>query len=195
MTSTQYLLETLKRIPKTYFSLNDIQKFAKGKLKSLPVMLFRLVQQGRLQRIMRGYFTFDLTRVDWEEFACSLRKPSCISLEYALYYYGFLDQVPEIITLVTPGVSRIFSCNGKDLEYSHIKRELFFAYEISENALIATKEKALLDELYLISLKKRHLTINPEWFKKIDRTLFRKWLKKYPSSVKKLVLDSFTTRT
>lgn len=181
------LLQKLKTIPKTYFSLADIRKFYEGNLNSLPVILSRMVKRGVLTKIRRGYFTFDLNQVDFEDFACAIKKPSYISLEYALYYYGLIDQVPESITLVTTGKSQTLFCNGKTLEYSHINLSLFFGYEIVKNTLIACKEKVILDELYLISLKKRSFNINPDWFKDIDKKLFKKWARAYPKCLQNLL--------
>ncbi len=185
---TKELLQKLRTIPKTYFSIADIRKFYEGNLNSLPVILNRMVKRGVLTKIRRGYFTFDLNQVDFEEFAGVIKKPSYISLEYALYHHGLIDQIPEKITLVTTGKPQTLINNGKILEYSHLKKELFFGYEIVKNFLIARKEKAILDELYLISLKKRSFNIDPDWFKNIDRKLFKKWLRVYPRCLQNLLL-------
>lgn len=149
------LIKALKSIPKTYFSVSDAEKFHSGKKNSLPVLLTRLAKRGEITRIMRGYYTFDIYSVDFEAFACEIKKPSYISLEYALYHHGLIDQIPETITLVTPGKSQVIECNGKVLEYSHLREDLYSGYEVVGNALIATKEKAVLDELYLIRWGKR----------------------------------------
>ncbi len=182
----QQLINDLKQIPKTYFSINDIRKFYKGEIKSLPVIILRLEKKSILKKIIRGFYTFDLHSLDYEGFACTYKRPSYISLEYALYHHGLIDQVPETITLITSSKSQTINTNAKILEYSHIKQDLFFGYEIVGNMLMATKEKAILDELYLISLKKRSLHINKQWFKKIDKNVFAKHLEMYPTYIKNL---------
>lgn len=184
------LLKKLKLIPKSYFSIKDIEKFHEGKSKSLSVTLNRLVKNELIFRISRGYYTFDITAVDFEQFACEVKKNSYVSLEYALYHHGLIDQVPEVITLVTSGKSAILETSTRKLEYSHLNKGLYFGYEVVGNMLMATKEKAILDELYLIALGKRSLTIKKEWFQQIDKNLFKKWLEKYPAMVKKLFLQS-----
>lgn len=184
MSYVHYFLQSLRSIPKSFFSIQDVEKFYPGKSHgSILVALTRLVKKNILQKICRGYFTFDIHNVDWESFACMMRKKSYISLEYALYHYGFIDQIPETLTLVTPQKSSLLNCHGKILEYSHINPNLYFGYEMIGNALIAVKEKALLDELYLVSLRKRHFTLQNQWFKNIDRKLFQKWLRAYPPFV------------
>lgn len=190
--SLHKLLQSLKSIPKTYFSIKDIEKYYTGNKKSLPVILHRLIKKGTLQRIMRGYYFWDGRQVDFEAFACEIKKPSYISLESALYHHGFIDQIPETITLVTPGKSRTLKCKGKVLEYAHIKPALYFGYEIVGNTLIATKEKTLLDELYLVHLKKRSFRIQKEWFEKVDRKIFQKYLEKYPEKSVPLGVEEFS---
>src|SRR3989339_644008 len=176
------LVNDLKQIPKTYFSINDIRKFYKGEMKSLPVIISRLEKKGILKKIIKGYYTFDLNLLDYEDFACTYKRPSYISLEYALYHHGLIDQLPETITLITSGKSQTINTNEKILEYSHIKRDLFFGYEIVGNMLMATKEKAILDELYLIALKKRTLNINKLRF------IFQSFMKSYKCCIISIIL-------
>lgn len=179
-------LENIKRIAKSYFSVHDLEKFYSGKKYNLGVVLHRLAKQGKLLRLIRGYYTIDASRVDWEQFSSELLRPSYISLEYALHYYGIIDQVPARITSITTKKSREFQLLSQVLEYSHISPKLYFGYKIQGNFLIAEKEKALLDELYFISLKKRHLSLEGLDISKIDKKLFYQWLKRYPDYIQEL---------
>ena len=183
---TNILLEKLKSIPKSYFSFPDLGKFYSGNKKDLKVVVHRLVKQKRLVRLFRGYYALDLVRVDWEQFACELVQPSYVSLEYALNQYGIIDQIPARITLATTKKSRELILPNQVLEYSHLNPKLYFGYKIEGNFLIAEKEKALLDELYLISLKKRLLSLESLDLSKINKNLFSEWSKKYPSYTQKL---------
>jgi len=179
-TKTFLFLEKLKTVPKSYFSFRDLTKFYPGKKKDLRTVVHRLVKQKKLIRLLKGYYTFDLAQIDWEQFACELVQPSYISLEYALHRYGAIDQVPARITLITTKKTREFRLPNQVLEYSHINPELYFGYKIEKNILLATEEKALLDELYLISLKKRHLSLENLDLTEINKKLFHQWLKKFP---------------
>lgn len=180
------LLEKLRVISKSYFSFADLLKFYPGEKRDLRVVAHRLVKQKKLGRLLKGYYTLDFTRVDWEQFACELIQPSYISLEYALHQYNIIDQVPTRITLVTSKKGREFKLPGQILEYSHFNPKLYFGYKIKGNFLIALKEKALLDELYLISLKKRFLSLEALDLTDINKKLFKQWLKKFPSYTQKL---------
>ena len=184
--SPALFLEKLKTIPNTYFSFIDLVKLYSGKKENLKVLLCRLSAQDKLIHLRKGYYALDLAKIDWEQFACSTLKPSYISLEYALYQYGIIDQVPAKITLITTKKTRKFILPSQALEYSHITPKLYFGYKIEGNFLLAEKEKALLDELYLISLKKRHLSLKSLDLSKINKKLFNQWLKKFPICTQRL---------
>lgn len=183
---TDVLIEKLKAIPKSYFSFDDLKKFYPGKKGDLKVVVYRLIKQERLIRLMKGYYALNLSAVDWEQFACEMVQPSYVSLEYALNQYGLIDQIPTRITLVTTKKSREIILPNQVLEYSHLNPKLYFGYKIKGNFLIAEKEKVLLDELYLISLKKRHLSLESLDLTAINKKLFNQWLKKFPSYTQKL---------
>lgn len=185
------LLEKLGKLQKSFYSIADIEKVYDGTPEYLPVLLHRLTQSGRLTRIMRGYYAINPTAIDWEEFACVLRQPSYISLEYALYHHGIIDQVAETLTLITTRKSRHIECCDKEVEYSHIREDLYFGYEVVGNTLIATKEKALLDMAYLVALSKRSFEFSKEMFDKVDQVLLEKYLEKFPLFVRKCIQKHF----
>ncbi|MFH1890424.1 MAG: hypothetical protein ABIJ91_02575 [Candidatus Kuenenbacteria bacterium] len=183
---TNFLIEKLKSIPKSFFSFSDLGKFYSGRKEDLKVVVYRLIKQKKLIRLLKGYYTLELSQVDWQQFACELIQPSYISLEYALHQYGLIDQVPARITLVTQKKTREFKFSSQVFEYSHFTPKFYFGYKIEGNFLIAEKEKALLDELYLISLKKRSLSLKSLDLTLINKKLFNLWLKKFPSYTQKL---------
>lgn len=184
---TTQLLRKLHTIPKSYFSLIDLQKFYSGDKENLKVTVSRLTRQDKLTRLLKGYYTLDVSRFDLEQFACELLQPSYISLEYALWHYGIIEQIPARITLVTEKKGRTYeTVQGNVIEYTHITKQRYFGYKIEGNTIIAEKEKALLDELYLISLKKRHLSLQDLDISTIDVQRLEKWLKKFPPFTQKL---------
>lgn len=191
MTKTALFLEKLKDVSKSYFSFYDLLKLYRGQKEDLKVVLFRLVKQGKLKRLTKGYYTLNLASVDFEQLACELLRPSYVSLEYALNQYGLIDQVPTRITLVTTKKSREFRLPGQVVEYSHLTPKLFFGYQVQDNFLIAEREKALLDELYLISLKKRHLPLVSTDVSKINKKIFNQWLKRFPNYTQRLAQKYF----
>ncbi|MAG45000.1 hypothetical protein CL633_03895 [bacterium] len=180
-------LENLKSIKnKTYFAYADLQKIYPGKEKNLKVILNRFNKQKKLIQILKGWYTLDKARLDYEALACELVKPSYISLEYALHLHGIINQVPNTITLITLKKSKNFNLENYNLEYARIKQDLYFGFKIQDKILIAEAEKALLDELYLISRGKRHFGLDDLNLENINKTRFKKWLKLFPKYTQEL---------
>lgn len=183
---TAKLLNNLQQISKSYFSFADLRKIYSGQPENLKVIVYRLIKQQKIFRLQKGYYALNLAQVDWEQLACEILQPSYISFEYALHYYELLDQIPARVTLATTKKNRELILTNQVFEYSHLNSKLYFGYKIQGNFLIAEKEKALLDEIYLISLKKRHLPLESLQINKINKKLFLDWSKKFPSYTQKL---------
>jgi hypothetical protein len=99
--------------------------------------------------LKRGLYIFADKKVDKVEIARYLYSPCYISLEYALNLYGLIPDVPFAMTMVTPKITRKFNTVFGQFIYRKIKKEAFFGFD--EETLIAEKEKALVDYLYLNS--------------------------------------------
>ena len=80
-------------------------------------------------------------------------KPSYISLEYALYEYDLIPETAHIVTSVTTKKTAYFENNFGRFSFTKIKNNLFFGFKTTrvnnQIILYATKEKALLDFLYI----------------------------------------------
>lgn len=181
------IISRVSKFKKTYISLNELNNFLNMKKSILKVTLNRLTKQKRIFKLGYGFYALDPAKVDYEQLACEIKHPSYISLEYALSTYGILDQVPATMTLVTMSRTKNYAFQNMEIEYSHIKKKLFFGYKILKHILIAYPEKALLDELYLIALGKRKLNIKELRLNEINKKKLKLWTKFYPSSVYKLI--------
>lgn len=179
---TDYLQfkKKLDKIGKTYFGLNDLEKFYKGKKESLKPLLSNWASRGIIERIGKGYYAFSITDVDYLRMANELDKNSYISFEYALYYHNLIDQVPSVITSASKTRSKKVLMSNWNFEYTHLKDTLFFGYVLKENIYIATPEKAIADLIYLISRGKRMAELDTFEIKKINQKKLREILKKFP---------------
>lgn len=105
--------------------------------------------------------------------ANKLYAPSYISFEYALARYGIIPESVYAITSATTRITREFIVNNKSFTYSHIKKQTYRGYRIEKmggiTVLIAEPEKALVDYLYFVDLKRK--TLN-------ERLIVRKMKKK-----------------
>lgn len=136
------------KMKKNIFSKEEAQIIAFDTPPStLKLQLHQWVKAGDLINLKRGLYVFSDTRVDKVEVARRLYSPCYISLEYALNLYGLIPDVPFSVTLVTPKITRKFNTPYGQFVYRKIKKEVFFGYD--PQTLMAEKEKALVDYLYL----------------------------------------------
>ena len=113
------LLEKIKKIPKGYFSLNDLRKISPLKEDSLKVALNRLAASGELIKLGHQIYARDITKINLEQLACAIYAPSYLSCETALAHYHILSQQPLHLTLVTAKRSKVISIVNKNLIYHH----------------------------------------------------------------------------
>lgn len=140
---------------KPIFSAKDLKMAG---FKIFPYQLSIWQKQGYIKKLAAGLYVFSSAKVSDEAIANKLREPSYISLEYALYYYGLIPDVPKHITCVTTRRTQTYNISGKLYIYQHVKPKLFTDFIMNEAGIysgigkrffIATKEKAIVDFFYL----------------------------------------------
>lgn len=113
--------------------------------------------KGYIKKIIKGFYFFTDTNLnDYFLYAISnqINRPSYISLETAFSYYNFIPEAVFSVTAVTTKKTNNFNTGIGSFSYRHIKKTLFFAYDVIEidkklKFKIAEPEKAILDFLYL----------------------------------------------
>lgn len=171
---------------KNYFTLVELSNYLSIKKATLKVVLSRMVKQGRILRLIKGYYCHPQKMPDLEQLACELCYPGYVSLESALSMHGLLSQVPSAITMVTSKRGVNYNIRETIIECSHIQKSLFFGFEIKGQRQIARPEKALLDELYLIGLGKRNLNLTELDCSKVKKSLIKEWIRPYPAATRAL---------
>jgi len=122
-------------------------------------IITRLLKNKDLIRVKKGIYVFgDLHRhrlISLEVLANLIYGPSYVSCEYALHYYGLIPESPKEITSMTMKRNKIFktplgvfSYNYLNVNEFHLGVD-FIRFSDTHGALIATKEKALIDYLYV----------------------------------------------
>src|SRR3989344_3011499 len=119
--------------------------------RTLEDLIKRLIQENVLTSLEKGKYYVTSKQPSTFEIANFLYSPSYISFETALNYHGLLSQFPLEITSATLGKKSEKRINDQLYVYSQIDKKLFTGYYKESNYLMATKEKALFDEVYLIS--------------------------------------------
>jgi len=180
------LLQTLKSIRKDYYSVTDLENVSGMDRKSLLVTLNRLAKRGSIIRLFRGMYQLPDQPANIPAIATQIYPPAYISFEWALSKYGILSQVPYTVTLATPGKPKKVVIGNIPCEYRRLKPDLFWGFSLQEGVYLAEPEKALLDQLYLVSLGKASLDLDSLDLKEIRRTVLRNYMKKYPAATRSL---------
>lgn len=117
----------------------------------------RWCKKGYLIRLRRGLYAFaELQSVPEMAtyFAARIYRPSYISLHSALSHYGLIPESVSRITSVSSLKTAAFRNDFGEYAYKSVSEDLMFGYELrtlanGRVAPYATREKALLDLLYL----------------------------------------------
>lgn len=136
------------------FSVNEVYAWEAGFDRN---NFMRWVQKGYLVHLRRGMYAFAEYKGVPEMslyFAGRIYNPSYISLHTALSFYGIIPESVSQITSVTSLKTAVFKNEFGEYSYKSVREDLMFGYESRQlangrTAAYATKEKALLDLLYL----------------------------------------------
>lgn len=130
------------------------------KIKNLNIFPYQLsfwTRKKKIGQLKKGVYYLRESRgeIKAEEVASAIYAPSYISLETALFNYGFLPDVPQSLTSVTTKTTRTFDNELGRFIFRHLSPQLFFGYtgvgEKGKKYLLAEPEKAILDYFYLNS--------------------------------------------
>ena len=135
------------------FSNTDIEKLIKHFNKK---NLINWQRRGYIQKLRNNWYCFSdipVTQNELFTIANNIYKPSYISLESALSYYGFIPEGVFSYTSVSTLKTNKFVNPLGTFIYKSIKNNAFFAYRIIESKnlkfKIAEPEKAILDYLHM----------------------------------------------
>ena len=121
--------------------------------------LSRWVKSGKLVQVRRSLYAlserYRKTTPHLFHVANRLKRGSYVSLQSALEYYGLIPEYVPTVVSVTTGRPETLSTPIGTFIFRHVKKDLFFGYEIvdfndDQSVSIASPEKALLDLLYLM---------------------------------------------
>ena len=150
MSSQNNILQVILESPRTVFTVQSLMmQTASNDSGRLTKSLHYYADEGKIMNPRRGIYTKQKYEV--QEMACSLFRPSYISLEYVLQRAGVVFQWDETITCVSY-LRRTVEVDDKQYQYRKISLELWIGMEgidQQDNIAIATPERAFLDMMYL----------------------------------------------
>ena len=127
-------LQTLQASGKKVFTSADLQKILQTKSDTYSyVVAGKLVKEGVLERVSKGYYILTSNRPSDFEIATSIKN------------------------------------GGKTFSFVQITPKYFSDYQIVDNFLIATPEKALVDMMFTVALGRASLSIEELNLQSIDK--------------------------
>ena len=176
-------LRKLEAINKPFYTIPDLEKIAGFPRNALYVALKRWVDMKVLERIGKGIYIPFGREVNVEAVASQLYLPCYLSFEYALAKYGVLNLQPYTLTYASPRKTRRYTIAGRDVEFRQLKRELFWGYRKAKFGFIAEKEKAFLDQLYLVKRGLASLDLDEVNMKELSGAKLKRLVKKFPAYI------------
>ncbi len=153
--------QTLRRRALRLFSPLELQRVLGISAIAARFLVHRYAKRGVFLKLRNGLYC--LTDQPPSELAAANRlyEPSYLSFEFALSYYHLIPEAAYTITSATSRPTRVLTALGKTFEYHRLKKSVFTGYEPvkvgAETVLMAAPEKALVDTLYFVDLKKKTL--------------------------------------
>jgi predicted transcriptional regulator of viral defense system len=138
----------------------------------------RLVTAGVLTKIEKDKYTLASIKIEEFKLANFLLSPSYVSFESVLNRCGILSQFPYEVTSATLKKTVKKEVDSKFFSYTHLQKSLYWGYEKIDNILIASPEKALLDQLYLTSKGYKRISLDELDYSVVNRDLLKQYLTK-----------------
>ena len=144
----------------------------------------RNAKRGLLTKLKNGLYALSSTNIPKFFIANKLYAPSYVSFETALSYYNIIPETIYTIFSATTKAPREFEARESLFLFHRIKKAAFFGYvpKKIDNIviLIAEPEKALLDYLYFVILKRKTFNdrLNVKDISKIKLLKYAKSFKK-----------------
>ena len=181
---------TLLRLNISIFTVKEFSKIFGIEHSKAKLFLIRNSKKkdSHILRLKRGIYAFSINPPTKFEIANKLYQPSYISFETALSHYSIIPETVYTITSTTTKRSKEFNVQNSVFKYYKIKRKLFFGYQPrkikDKTILIAEKEKALLDYIYILSLKKQPFIERLD-LKKVDTERLGYFVQYFKKTIKK----------
>lgn len=169
------------------------QRFAvsESEKASLAVQLSRWEAKGKIIRLRRGLYALAKHKSNALEMANRLVEPSYISGEYALSYYGLIQDATFEVTSACLNTPRRAKFQLGNSRYSYRQVKVFGGFSAIEidgkNVLFASPEKALVDTWHW-SLgewtRDRHREMRYEGRELVNEKRLARWAEKFPGRVR-----------
>lgn len=155
------------------------------------------IKRGYLTRVEKGLYVLTNRKdeIDPMVLASKIYRPSYLSTEFALNYYGIIPDIPGTYTSVTSRKTITYDNEFGKYFYQKIKKDFFTGYVGKEiNGIsfnLATPEKAILDYIYL---NKNKIVASDDYWRELrideDFVFDKKNIKRYLKLINNNKVDS-----
>ncbi len=158
----------IRKMGRPVFTTRELTAISGKSASTVVQSLNHLVKQGQLIKIYRGVWADQSLRaISPFEIIPALfpRQRVYVSFTTALHLHGIVEQIPQVITLVSTAHTNILRTKAGVFSVHQIAPAFFDGfdwYKGEGHFLIAEPEKALIDSLYLSSRKKKQFGSFPE---------------------------------
>ncbi|MCX5678641.1 MAG: hypothetical protein NTY76_05990 [Candidatus Omnitrophica bacterium] len=185
----------LKSIEKLYFGYEEISKTLGITPGSAMVSANRYVNQGILLRVKRNTYVLRdrwdaLTKEEKFTIANIIQVPSYISLMTALDYYEITTQMQrDFIESVAVKRTKKADVSDTAFNFTKINKGLYFGFAKKKGFFIATPEKAFLDAVYFMSIKRYNLDLSSIDRGKLNIGEIKAISEKFPEKTKEVLKE------
>lgn len=153
--------QAIRRRGLRLFSPLELQRVLGISAIAARFLVHRYAKRGVFLKLRKGLYCLADQPPSELAIANRLYEPSYLSFEFVLSYYHLIPEAAYTITSATSRPTRALTALGKAFEYHRLKKSVFTGYEPvkvgTETIFMATPEKALVDTLYFVDLKKKTL--------------------------------------
>lgn len=154
------LIFTLEEKGIKFFDFTNTREILGAPDASVRDVLFRLRKKDRISRLEKGKYSLNPAKSGleghWAELgylvADYLLEDYYIGFWSALQYWGWTEQIPQILFVATPEKKKSLNYGGQKIRFITISRKRFFGstteWTVQEESFrVASREKAILDAL------------------------------------------------
>lgn len=178
---------------KLYFTVEDVTAIWNIQPASARVLCNRYARKGVFLRLKNNFYVLEQ---NWQNFSPAdflrisnfLQVPSYVSFMTALAFYEVTTQIQRnFFESVSLKRSVQFNIKGVAFNFYKLKKGYYFDFIKQDNVFIATKEKALIDAVYLASFGKYQLDFSSLDFNKLNKSKLKKVLTVFPRKTKQIM--------
>ena len=145
-----HLLAKIEKADLKVFGVEEARTLTQWKDTKIHNTLRSLQKKGRIIRVKRNCYAPErIISENLFAIATESIKPSYISFWTALSYFGFTEQQVPMVQLVSTKQVAERKIRQHRIQVTTFKPKMFYGYKRIEGAVLAEKEKALVDSMYL----------------------------------------------